>query len=211
MFVLMTAGMWVGMLGCANGKAVVGTEQAVSKGRGKDRSVQYFPYCYPDNCPERFEGEPYVAFFSIGNCQYRVRYYKRPKSPCQSYCMIAIDRIDVLSPSPCDQTDIRELMDSAMTAAIRNLVGDRDYAGCFPENNGDCVDFWRIVRGVCWYKTEQGIPPGVYSVWVSCGGCCIAWVSVCKRGDQYYAVNINEVIGLPCPPNCPPNSVELCY
>jgi len=126
----MTAGMWVGMLGCANGKAVVGTEQAVSKGRGKDRSVQYFPYCYPDNCPERFEGEPYVAFFSIGNCQYRVRYYKRPKSPCQSYCMIAIDRIDVLSPPPCDQTDIRELMDSAMTAAIRNLVGDRDYAGC---------------------------------------------------------------------------------
>jgi len=208
MFVLMTAGMWVGMLGCANGKAVVGTvTQEVSRSKA-GASVQYFSICYPDNCPERFDCS-YVAYFQIGDCQYSVRYCRRERTHCQGYCMIAIERVDIISPPPCDQQDLRDVLDAAITAAVQATVGDQRYSNCFP-SDGECNDMWRIARGACWYKSYQQMPPGVYAQWLPCGdGCCIAWVSVCNRAGEYVVAHYDDVIWQPCPTDCR-GAEELC-
>lgn len=158
------------------------------------------PICEPD-CPETpfIRQYPLSYTFTYMGCTYRADYYIR--KACGIYCDILLWRVVCLSPPPCDQVPVQQMLNIAAAAIIMRYIYDenasqewRNITGgdvCLPEPPSNCSFWWRVSKSLCWhwwYGSTSGNPILSYCDYELC---CLTWYRVCY--DQFGQPVVTEV------------------
>ncbi len=176
--------------------------------------------CEPDCFETPFIRQyPLSYTFTYMGCTYRADYYIR--KACGVYCDILIWRVVSLSPPPCNQVSIQQLLNVAAAAIIMNYLYNpsareewNQITGsdiCLPEPPSNCTFYWRVSKSLCWRWWES--TTGGYDSIGYCDYelCCLTWYQVCY--DQFGQAVVTEVesnANGTCPHNPYNDCVQIC-